>query len=222
MDGSEFGPREVEGTFRFLVPVNFLFGGVRPLLSFLQRESQGWDRDRPIRILDVGCGAGDVARAVARWGRRKGYRLRIAAIDRHPLVADLAIQRCRGYPEIAVSQRDLFDLDGERYDYVHASQFLHHFPDAEVPSVLRHLLRLARRKAVVNDLIRAPLHYLAAVILSPFTSPVFRHDSLLSVRKGFKPPELERLLRENGFRHFRLERHFFYRFLLILSHEEID
>jgi hypothetical protein len=42
----------------------------------------------------------------------------------------------------------------------------------------------------------------------------------LSVKKGFKLKELARLLQDNAFTHFELERHFLYRFLLILSREE--
>ena len=75
MDGPDFGHDEVVDTFRFLVPVNRWFGGIQPALSFFRRESRGWDRHKTYRLLDVGCGAGDVPIALIRWSRRSGYRV---------------------------------------------------------------------------------------------------------------------------------------------------
>ena len=217
MDGPDFDLEKVHNTFRLLVPVNRLFGGIAPGLSFFRRESRSWDREQTYRILDLGCGAGDMAVALARWARRRGYRLEIDAIDHHPLIADLARERCRGYPEIKVSCRDVLQLEDGGHDYVHASQFVHHFPDDEVVPLLEHMLGLSRRKVVVNDLVRAPLAYLSTWLFTLWTSHVFRHDARLSVRRGFKVDELKALLRRGGMNGFRLEKHFFYRFLLIVE-----
>ncbi len=217
MDGPNYGSEEVAGTFRFLIPVNRLFGGIRPALSFFRRESRTWDRQQIYRILDAGCGVGDAAMAFVRWARRNGYQLQIDGIDRHPLIIDLGRQKCRAYPEITLSCQDVLQFEGPAYDYVHASQFVHHFPDEQVVPVLRHLLSLSQRKVVVNDLVRAPLHYLGTWLLTLWTTPVFRHDARLSVRRGFKVEELRHLLREGGLHGFELEWHFFYRVLLILD-----
>jgi 2-polyprenyl-3-methyl-5-hydroxy-6-metoxy-1,4-benzoquinol methylase len=217
MDGPDFGPDQAADTFQLLVPVNRLFGGIRPGLSYFRRESRTWDQQQTIRILDAACGVGDASVALVRWARRKGYRLRIDAVDQHPPTVDLARQRCQAYPEISLSCQDVLQLEGEAYDYVHTSQFLHHFPDEQVVPVLRHLLSLSRRKVVVNDLRRVPLHYLGTWFLTLFTSSVFRHDARLSVLRGFKVEELQVLLREGGLSSFELERHFFYRVLLVLD-----
>lgn len=47
---------------------------IRPLL----------DSRTPTRLLDVGCGGGDVARALARWAERDGLRLEVTGIDPDP------------------------------------------------------------------------------------------------------------------------------------------
>jgi 2-polyprenyl-3-methyl-5-hydroxy-6-metoxy-1,4-benzoquinol methylase len=217
MDGPDFGLQETIDAFRFLVFVNRWFGGIQPLLRFFRRESQSWDRHETYRILDVGCGAGDVAVALARWGRRRGYHLQVDAIDKHTLTVDLARRRCRGYPEISVSHQDIFHPNSRKHDYVHASQFLHHFPDGRVVSVVNHLACMAGRKLVINDLVRAPLHYLSAWAFTLLASPVSRHDARLSIRKGFRIDELARLLVGGGRAGFSIEKHFFFRFLLIID-----
>lgn len=217
MDGSGFDEQQVADTFRYLVPVNRLFGGIRPALSFFGRESRTWDRSQTYRILDVGCGAGDLAIALAKWARRGGCQVQIDAVDSHPAVVRLARQRCQAYPEIVVSRREALHLQGAGHHYVHASQFLHHFPDEQVVPLLVHLLGLCQHKLVVSDLVRSPLAYLATWVFTLVASPVFRHDARLSVKRGFKHTEVEDLLRDGGFSDFCLESHFFYRFLLIMN-----
>jgi SAM-dependent methyltransferase len=217
LDGPDFGHREVVNTFRFLVPVNRCLGGVRPELLFFRRESQTWDRHKTYHILDAGCGVGDVPVALVRWARREGYRLQVDAVDRHPLIIERARQRCQGYPEISLFCQDVFAFDGQDYDYVHASQFVHHFTDEKVPSVLAYLLSKCQRKLLVNDLVRAPLAYAATWLVTLFAPAVSRHDARVSVKRGFTMSELEKLLREGGFQDYSLERHFFYRFLLVVN-----
>ena len=124
--------------------------------------------------------------------------------------------------EVLSCCEDVLHLEDGGHDYVHASQFVHHFPDEEVVPLLKHLLGLCQRGVVVNDLVRAPLAYLSTWLFTLWTSPVFRHDARISVRRGFKVDELAELLRQGGLQDFRLERHFFYRFLLILRRQWSD
>ncbi len=217
MDGPEFGFDETVDTFRFLVPVNRWFGGIRPVVSFFERESRAWDRDTTYRLLDAGGGVGDVAVSLVQRARRTGYRIGVDVVDRHPSVIELARERCGDYPEIKVICQDVLGLQGREYDYVHASQFLHHFPDEEVVPVLRQLVRICRRKVVVNDLVRAPIAYLGTWFFTLWTPPVFRHDARMSVRRGFRVVELEGLLRAGGLSDFSLEEHFFCRVLLVVN-----
>jgi SAM-dependent methyltransferase len=217
MDLPGFGLEEAQQAFKLLVPVNRLFGGIRPQLSFFRRESRRWDPEITYRILDVGCGIGDVAIAFVRWARRAGYQIEVDCIDKNPAIADLAAENCRAYPEISVACRDVMDLHDLDYDYVHASQFVHHFPDEEVAPLLSHLLALCQSRVVVCDLVRAPLAYASTWLFTVFSTHVFRNDARISVKRGFKLEELERLLARAGLRNYRLEKHFWYRFLLVVE-----
>ena len=215
MDRPDFSAKGVADTFRFLVPVNRLFGGIRPTIAFLESEAATWDPCRTYAILDVGSGAGDVAAALARWASKSGHSVLIRAIDSHPSSVAAARERVKTFANITVDEANALSVGGI-YDYVHASQFLHHFADDQVPSVLRHLQSLCRRTVIVNDLLRSPVHYAAAWLLTLFSNEVFRHDARLSIRRGFRLAELGELLRSNGFSEYTLLEGFFYRFLLAL------
>jgi 2-polyprenyl-3-methyl-5-hydroxy-6-metoxy-1,4-benzoquinol methylase len=217
MDNDSFSRQDAMDTFRYLVPVNRLFGGIRPVISVLQRESGAWGEGETCRILDAGCGSGDVAVDIVRWARRHGQHVAIDAVDSHLPTLELARRRCAGYPEIRLHHRDVFARGEGPYDYVYASQFLHHFPDAEAPAVIQSLRQMCRRRLIISDLVASPLHYLATWMLTLFTSGVFRHDARISVRRGFRVDELQALLRRHGFDQFRIERHFLYRFVLIMD-----
>jgi SAM-dependent methyltransferase len=216
LDKPDFTLQEALETFRFLKPVNLLFGGIRPVIQFLKRESRAWEREHTYRILDAGCGIADVPIAIVRWARDAGYSVQIDAVDKSSVVADLARSACRAYSEIAVLCRDVFEVHTGEYDYVHASQLLHHVADEDVPGVLERLLGMCRSKLVINDLVRARLHYAATSVLGVFATPTFRHDSRISVRRGFTLQELRKLLEVGGYDEYGLEKHFFYRFLLTL------
>jgi len=220
LDSPDLSQQQVVDTFHFLLPVNRWLGGIRPQLQFLKRESKNWDPRKTYRLLDAGCGVGDVPLALVRWSRRQGYRLQVDAVDVHPLIVERARQKCRGYPEISFFSQDVFQFAGQGYDYVHAAQFLHHFADQQVPWVLNQLLQKCQGKLLISDLLRAPLFYTATWLVTLFASPTFRHDARLSVRKGFKMDELQELLGTNDFYNFKLNWHFFYRFLLVIEREQ--
>ncbi|NLE75964.1 MAG: methyltransferase domain-containing protein [Chloroflexi bacterium] len=220
MDQPDFGLRETEASFRFIEPVNRWLGGVQPMLGFFRREGRAWLPGQTVRILDVGCGCGDVALALARWGQRAGHRLQIEAVDRNPNAVALAQRKAGHAANLTFACRDALALEGAPHDYVLAAMFVHHFPDAEVPALLHRLLSLARRKVVVNDLQRTAPNYLGTWLATAFSQPVVQHDARLSVCKGFTLGELRRLLEAQGLSVYRLERHFFCRFLLILNRED--
>jgi SAM-dependent methyltransferase len=74
------------------------------------------------RVLEVGCGAGDLAALLARRGAR------VDAVDRSPEMAALA--RARVPPGVHVVEADVLDLDlpAGGYDAVVSTSALHHLP----------------------------------------------------------------------------------------------
>jgi SAM-dependent methyltransferase len=176
---------------------------VGAVLPYLQGSA------RP-RLLDVGCGSGDVTAALR---RALGGRLAAAAVD----VKLLHLQAApRELLRVVADARHLPFAPGT-FDVVTASLFLHHFDQSALPDLLRGLYGLARRALVVNDLRRARVPYLFGRAVFPllFKSRVSIEDGLISIRSSFREPELRAAFSAAGVPAVRIERNWPYRLLAV-------
>ncbi|HSD28361.1 MAG TPA: methyltransferase domain-containing protein [Vicinamibacteria bacterium] len=164
------------------------------------------------RLLDVGCGSGDVPAFLRERLPGppsvvgldvKALHLRAAPPAVRPVVGDV---------------RRLPFADGS-FDVVTASLFLHHFEAAELPALLARLRRLARGALIVDDLHRALVPWLFGRALFPllFRSRVSVEDGLLSIRRGFRPPELRAAFAAAGVSPVSIRRSWPYRLLAVAA-----
>ncbi len=166
--------------------------------------------DGTARILDVGCGSGDVLS-----GLRRAAGGRILAVG-----ADLKFLHLTAAPADivrVVANAHALPFPPRSFDVVVTSLFLHHFDAAELPAVLRDLYALARRALVVNDLRRARVPYVfgRAFFKMLFRSPVSVADGLVSIRRAFHPSELADAFAAAGIPDVRIRRTFPYRLIAV-------
>jgi len=186
--------------------VNRWLGGRRSLQHATLPHLAG---PRP-RLLDVGCGSGDLPHLL-----RRAAGPQLLAVG-----ADIKLLHVRHVPPgvapVVADVRQLPFAPG-CFDVVTASLFLHHFDGTEVATVLSELWRLARRALVVNDLRRAWVPYAFGRAVFPwlFRSQVSVEDGLLSIRRGFTPEELEHSFREAAIPGVRIRRRFPYRLVAV-------
>lgn len=105
------------------------------------------------------------------------------------------------------------------FDFVLASQLLHHFPEEKIVAQLRTWSRLARRAIVVSDLVRHPIAYYGIRFLTKlFTRNVMTlTDAPLSVRRAFTMGEWHELFRRAEIGPFQIFAVFPYRVLALVS-----
>lgn len=162
------------------------------------------------RLLDVGCGSGDVPVVL-----RRVLRGRLAAA-----AADIKLLHLQAAPRDllrVVADARALPFTAGTFDVVTASLFLHHFEEHELPDLLRSLYALARRALVVNDLRRARVPYLFGKVVFPvlFRSRVSVEDGLVSIRRSFREPELRAAFAAAGVQTVRIERNWPYRLLAV-------
>jgi len=200
-----------------IAEVNRWLGGQRSVLRALAPLLQ---RDRALRVLDVGTGSADIPLAIDAWTRQRGLAVHIIALDRHPQMYTIAAERTAASPRILVAAADALALPfgDDAVDVVLLSLTLHHFELEGQVTALREAGRVAARAVIVNELERGWPNYLGArgLALTRWRSNrLTRHDGPLSVLRAFRLDELVRLAEAAELRIESLQRCFFQRLVLV-------
>jgi ubiquinone/menaquinone biosynthesis C-methylase UbiE len=191
--------------------VNALFGGRMVTMIHVKRLLAARPADQLVTVLDVGTGAGDIPRALVRWARRRGRRIRVLALDRDAATLRIAAELARGYPEITFVRGDALALPirPEAVDLTISAMTLHHLePDAGVRYLVE-MDRVARLGFVVNDLARGRIAHWLVWLITRFVTrgAIARHDGPLSVRRSYTPREVTGLCGEAGLKDVDVVRH---------------
>lgn len=167
---------------------------VRPAFAAASAQAP---RGAPLRILDIGCGGGDVLRRIVMMAARDGYAVQGVGIDPDPR----AIAVASSTPPIpGVVYRECFSADlvaaQEQFDVVLSNHLLHHLTQTELAGLLADSEALATRLAVHSDISRGRLAYAAfAVGAVPVSvGTLLRVDGLRSIRRSYTPGELADVL----------------------------
>lgn len=210
-------PRKLlEGDLRNLRILNRYLGGYRCAARDIGRLVRQ-HRLSSFSLLDVGAGSADIAAGIVRWARSKGLQAKIVALEVEPVTAEIAAERVRHLSEITVVRGDAaappFAMGS--FDFVLASQFMHHFSEEKNVELLRTWSLLARRAILVSDLVRHPLAYHA---IRCFTRLWTRNimtltDAPRSVERSFTAAEWGELFRRAAIGKFQLVSVFPFRIL---------
>lgn len=177
-----------------LSAVNRLTLAYRPTLAFLERLRREDRLDlRPLRILDVGSGYGDMLRTVAHWAARKGVAVELTGVDLNPWSARAAHEADPHSP-IRWITADAFAHD-QPVDVIISSLFTHHLDDATVTRFLAWMDAKAGLGWFVNDLHRRPFPYYGFALLARMMRwhRFVRHDGPVSISRAFQPGDWRRL-----------------------------
>lgn len=199
--------------------INDLFGGVRALTVHLFPRLLA--HRGPATLLDLGTGGAGFPLAIARWARKKGFRLKILAVDWSARNLSIARQNTDAVDEITLLQGNALTLPFAtgQVDYVLSSLLLHHLNPWQVVTVLRQAYSLAGRAVIMGDLVRGRLPELAFAAIAPWFARNYltRHDGALSIRRAYTPAELTLLAAHAGLFQARVHAHFPWRMTLVVD-----
>jgi ubiquinone/menaquinone biosynthesis C-methylase UbiE len=223
LDRGDYTVEEYENCIIELQRVNEWLGDVRALRhSLLQTIKQTALRD--FSVLDVGAGSGELLRLTADWAKKNNRQARLVGLELNARSARAILEHSGKFDGIAAVRGDALRLPftNDTFDYAICSLFTHHFPDAQIISVLRELNRVTRRQIFVIDLHRhAVAYYLFSTIGHLFFhNRLIREDGALSILRGFTPVELHKLAERAGLTKISVVRKFPYR--LVLSGSKRD
>ncbi|MEO8874471.1 MAG: methyltransferase domain-containing protein [Polyangiaceae bacterium] len=200
MDTEEVPFEEFRACLVDLTRVNHLTLAYRPTLAFFEKiRVKARALDRPLEVVDVGSGYGDMLRAVAVWAKECGVPVSLTGVDMNPWSAKAATEPTPNGLPIRWVTADAFAYEPlAGIDVVISSLFTHHLPDPLVVKFLRFMEQTARVGWFVNDLHRHPLPYYffrSFAKLARFHRFV-QNDGPVSIARAFSPADWLRLLAE--------------------------
>lgn len=201
MDSASVPFEEFRQCLQHLEIVNRCTFAYRPTLAWLDRVTKTNPMDRPLVILDVGSGHGDMLRRIAAWAARRGLPVELRGIDLSPWSARAAKQATPPGSPIRYETGNIFDLAGDRpVDLVVSSLFTHHLADDELIRFLRWMTARATIGWFINDLHRhiLPYHFIRTVMRLVPANRMVRHDAAVSVARSFTRADWVGLLRQAG------------------------
>jgi SAM-dependent methyltransferase len=199
LDGPEVSPPVYERCVRELAVANRVTRAHAPTLAWLEQVTAACPPSRPVTLLDVGCGHGDLLRAIGRWARTRGLPMSLRGLDLNPRSAAAARAATPGTLAITFETGDVFaHRPSPRPDFIVCSQFAHHLDDERLPALLRWLEAHAARGWHVCDLERHPVAFHTFPLLCRLARwhPIMREDGVVSIARAFRRADWVALLQE--------------------------
>jgi SAM-dependent methyltransferase len=192
---------------------------IRALDEVCRRDPRLLD-GRTVTIADLGCGGGDLLRAVHEWADAKPLAVELVGIDANPFMVRHAAERSRAFSEIRFETANVLSdaFKTMRFDIVCLNTFCHHLSDADLIKLLKQLETQTASAIIVNDLHRHWIAYLSIKWISRLFdfSYLARHDGPLSVLRAFRKRELIDLIELADFDRYRIRWRWAFRWEVIL------
>jgi len=178
---------------RDIALANRLFGGIHAVRA----ELAPWlpQSGSSATLLDVGTGTGDIPDRLRKLAASEKISLEVFGLDGRVEL----VKATREFPVAGVAGNALdLPFASRAFDFVIASQVLHHFTADDAMQLVREMHRVAKRRVVIADLRRS---WVAVAGLWLVSFPlgfhkVSRHDGVVSILRGFEPSELRDLVHE--------------------------
>jgi 2-polyprenyl-3-methyl-5-hydroxy-6-metoxy-1,4-benzoquinol methylase len=201
LDGADLDAADLAHVLRDLATFNQLFLGHYPLLRWLSQAVRTAGSGAPLTLVDVGCGYGDLLRAIRRWSRRRKLDLNLIGVDLNSETIRIAQAATDAADLIDFQAANVFELaSATPVDLIVSSLVTHHLPDQEITAFLRLMEGTARRGWAICDLQRSRFlyHFIGLASRLGRFHPMITHDGQLSVARSLTRSEWQERIADAG------------------------
>lgn len=213
---------DIQKNMQELDVINRKLGGHRVTLQGIKSllQNNNYNADRPLYIVETGCGGGDNLRAIKQWALKSKVHVIATGIDINPeCIAFARSQPENAGIEFLVSDYRYAQLP-QKPDIIFSSLFCHHFHEDDLVFMLQWMQRNSSIGFFINDLHRHTIAYYSIKLLTAFFSGSYlvKNDAPLSVQRGFKKHEWNALFREAGISSYKCQWQWAFRWLITCKH----
>jgi 2-polyprenyl-3-methyl-5-hydroxy-6-metoxy-1,4-benzoquinol methylase len=191
MDDPACDPERLAATYRRFGAVNRVVSGWGTMYkAFLGPFLRGLGR--PARVLDLGCGGGDVVARLAAFAEKDALSVEWTGADPDPRAHAAALASgARGVRFVRADACELLSR-GEVFDVVLSNHVVHHLPGEGLRRFVEDSRMLATGIVMHSDIERSRLAYgLYGVGVLPLAAGTFLFtDGLRSIRRSYRADEL--------------------------------
>jgi SAM-dependent methyltransferase len=194
---------DLRDCLRDLSWVNRLTLAHRPIMDWLKRATNTHPFRSPalLRIVDVGCGYGDLLRQIERWAVRRKLAVELIGVDLNANAVRAAREATPSASKIAWLAGDAYSCpEAERADIVLASLVMHHLEEPEIVRFIAWAERTAKLGWFISDLHRqaVPYYVFSVAMRGPWWHRFIRPDGMASIRRSFLREDWERMCSAAG------------------------
>jgi SAM-dependent methyltransferase len=187
LDRDDIDPAELRAVLRDLARFNTAFFGHSPILKWLRQVLGREKNESDPTILDIGCGYGDLLRAIRRWSNKRKLNPTLLGFDLNPETIRIAREATDQADRIDFAVLDVFDLpSGRTFDIIVSSLVAHHLSDDQLRDFLVLLERSSNEGWLIYDLQRHRLLYevIRAASRLARLHPMVTKDGQISVMRS--------------------------------------
>ncbi|MCO5239455.1 MAG: methyltransferase domain-containing protein [Chitinophagaceae bacterium] len=221
LDKEDIPFEDIKQNMEELNLINSLLGGHACTIAGIKKIlTLSKCKDTPLHICEVGCGGGDNLRAVEQWCRKEHIAVHLTGIDKKKECIDFAKEKGTDHTFTWIhSDYRLADFSHQKPDIIFSSLFCHHFSDDALVPMMQWMQNNSNLGFFINDLHRNMMAYYSIKAITTIFSKSYlvRHDAPLSVLRGFKRQDWEKIMRIAGIRDYSITWKWAFRWLLIIT-----
>lgn len=187
---------ELRRCLAHLAVVNRLTLAHEHTIRWLERIPELKNGQRAVRLLDIGCGYGDMLRRIERWAAKRGLQMELIGVDINPNAIRAARESTPASSQIQWVLGDAgTSPETQNVDLVTSCGVFHHLDESEIVRLLAWMNSTARIGWYITDLHRKPVpyHVFGLLMRGPWWHRFIRTDGLRSIRRSFLAEDWRRM-----------------------------
>jgi SAM-dependent methyltransferase len=158
---------------------------------------EGKHRDsHAIKLVDVGCGYGDMLRRIEHWAAKRRVTMELVGVDVNANAVRAAREAKPASSRVRYVLGDACEcVEAQDSDVITASGMTHHLREHEIVRLLEWMERTARVGWIITDLHRmaVPYRVFSVIARGPWWHRFIRADGMASIRRAFREDDWLRM-----------------------------